>query len=102
MPKKEYEGNVGPIGGRKSSEFTEKYEFIRDGIMAAEEIMRGTDCTPERVSKVSTARLVIQDSSPSDIRDLLDFALEKSMDDCRKKDECKICEIVKEKQTKKS
>ena len=96
MPKEEHEAKVGPIGGRKAREFTEKYELIREGIMAAEEIMRGESCTPERVSKVTTARLVIKDMSPSEVREMLDYALEKSLNECSE-NKCKICDIFKEK-----
>jgi len=74
MPKEEHEAKVGPIGGRKAREFTEKYELIREGIKAAEEMRRGESCTPERVSKVTTARLVIKDMSPSEVREMLDYA----------------------------
>jgi hypothetical protein len=96
MPKKEYEAKVGPIGGRKAREFTEKYELIRDGIKAAEEIRRGESCTPYRISKVSTARLVIQDTSPSEVGKLLDYALERSLNECNERSECKICDILKD------
>jgi len=94
MPKKEYEAKVGPIGGRKAREFTEKYELIREGIKAAEEMRRGESCTPERVSKVTTARLVIEDISPSEMQEILRVYLRESLNECGE-NECKICDIIK-------
>jgi hypothetical protein len=92
MVKKEVEGKVGPFGGRKSNEFTEKYEYIKDGIIAAEKINRGEECTEERIAKVITARVVLQDSSPSEIRDTLDNGFNRIILECNEKGECSICE----------
>lgn len=92
MVKKEVEGKVGPFGGRKSNEFTEKYEYIKDGIIVVEEINRGEECAKERIAKVITAGFVLQDSSPSEIRNTLDTSFNKIILECNEKGECSICE----------
>ncbi len=91
MVRKEYEGKVGPFGGRKSTEYTEKYKLIKEGIIAAEETRKGEECNSECVGKVETALLVLQDLSPSVRKDALEKALIRTLENCAKTEECDIC-----------
>ena len=91
--KEEVEGKVGPLGGRKSKEYTEKYEFINDGIIANEEIHREGKCAPKRIAKVSVAQLVLQDLPPSKIRDKLSDAFDRTIHECKEGNECDICKV---------
>jgi len=69
MVKKERSGKALSFAGKKVDEYTEKYEPVREGFKVLEEIERGKDFTPDRISKIRQVRLILNDMNPSEDRD---------------------------------
>ena len=82
--RKERSGNVGPIGGQKADEYTEKYEYIAKAVLASEEINRGAPCTPKRISDITTGQTVVEDMSPSKLKKGLLHQFQDQIRGCKK------------------
>ena len=69
LVKKERSGKVLSFEGRRADEYTEKYEPLRDGFKALEEIEQEKEFTSDRISKIRQVRLILNDIKPSEDRD---------------------------------
>lgn len=59
------------------------YEHITKGIIAAEEILRKGSCTPDRIAYIETARLVLNDVPPSELKENIAKRLSEASNTCR-------------------
>jgi len=82
--RKERSGKVGPIGGQKADEYTEKYEYIAKAVFAVEEINQGEPCTPKRIADITTGQVVVNDMSPSKIKKGLLRQFQNQINGCKK------------------
>ena len=77
--RKERSGKVGPIGGHKADEYTEKYESVTVGISTARDILKGKSCSSNAEATIRTTQLILNDMSKSkakkEVSDLLDDAI---------------------------
>ena len=72
MAKIEREGKIGPFGGKKSNETTERYEFLRDATKSAYQILGNAEaCTANNLANVDTGKVVLNDLSDSDAKKFL-------------------------------
>lgn len=87
--RKERGGKVGPIGGQKADEYTEKYEIVAKAIKSAEEILsEDRPRNAERIANIQTGKIVINDTSPSNYINIVNRRLDEALAVERNREGC--------------
>ena len=90
--KKVREGGALGAHGKKEDEWSERYEIVEEGIIAAEKILRNNQCTETEIAKVVKAELALNDLSPSDTKKSVQRIFNKAKKECAENEACQVCQ----------